>query len=88
MSLSRWVEGFLNADVQLPRTDTEPTATPGAQRLRFFDFGQAEKLAEETARFALATLGSSDLEMVDISYRHDLIMPNLQRARPKLENGK
>ena len=58
-------ELLLDADVQLLRSDPEPDAAAGAQRLGLLDLLEAEQPAEEAARLGLAAGRRGQLDVID-----------------------
>ena len=65
MRFPRRIELGLDADVKLLRPDLEPRAAAARQRLRFFQFAQAEQLTEEAPGLLLAAGRRRDLDMVE-----------------------
>src|SRR5579875_1926202 len=66
MRFPRRRERILDADVQLPVAEREPRPAALPQRLGLLELGQAEQLAEEAPRLALAAAGSRDLDVVEL----------------------
>ena len=66
--LSRGLERFFDAKVDLAWTDLKPAAASPPKRRRFFDLRQAQNVAEKPPRFNLAASRGSDLDVIQIEY--------------------
>lgn len=88
VGLDRGAEWFFDANVELPFSHAEPTASAGTQWFGFFQFFEAEQLTEEAPRVGLATLWHCKLDVVDAGDLHATIMLELvRRTWPAFANA-
>jgi len=61
---------LFDANMQLNRTQPEPTTTTGTQWLGLFDLFQCKETAEKIARLRLAAWRRGDLNVIDAQNPH------------------